>query len=44
MISADAGPSEPATASDGEASKPRRRRRRRGGGSGADTPAEATAD
>ncbi|MEV4718153.1 DEAD/DEAH box helicase [Micromonospora noduli] len=44
VISADAGPSEPATASDGEASKPRRRRRRRGGGSGADTPAEATAD
>ncbi|WP_328652073.1 DEAD/DEAH box helicase [Micromonospora sp. NBC_00330] len=44
VISADAGPSEPATASDGEASKPRRRRRRRGGGSGADAPAEATAD
>ncbi|MEU8155261.1 DEAD/DEAH box helicase [Micromonospora sp. NPDC048986] len=44
VISADAGPAEPATASDGEASKPRRRRRRRGGGSGADTPAEATAD
>ncbi|MFI6066281.1 DEAD/DEAH box helicase [Micromonospora sp. NPDC051227] len=44
VISADAGPSEPATASDGEASKPRRRRRRRGGGSGTDTPAEATAD
>ncbi|MEW2432126.1 DEAD/DEAH box helicase [Micromonospora sp. NPDC047644] len=44
VISADAGPSEPATASDGEASKPRRRRRRRGGGSGAGTPAEATAD
>ncbi|WP_030491670.1 DEAD/DEAH box helicase [Micromonospora chokoriensis] len=44
VISADAGPAEPATASDGEASKPRRRRRRRGGGSGAGTPAEATAD
>ncbi|MFE9916382.1 DEAD/DEAH box helicase [Micromonospora sp. NPDC005553] len=44
VISADAGPSEPATASDGEASKPRRRRRRRGGGSDAGTPAEATAD
>ncbi|MEU5674589.1 DEAD/DEAH box helicase [Micromonospora sp. NPDC047762] len=44
VISADAGPSEPATASEGEASKPRRRRRRRGGGSDAGTPAEATAD
>ncbi|MBQ1014034.1 DEAD/DEAH box helicase [Micromonospora sp. M51] len=44
VISADSGPAEPTTASDGEPSKPRRRRRRRGGGSGAGTPAEATAD
>ncbi|MEU8182497.1 DEAD/DEAH box helicase [Micromonospora sp. NPDC049044] len=44
VISADAGPSEPAAAADGEPSKPRRRRRRRGGGSDAGTPAEATAD
>ncbi|KAB1924855.1 DEAD/DEAH box helicase [Micromonospora sp. ALFpr18c] len=44
VISADAGPSGPAAAVDGEPSKPRRRRRRRGGGSGAGTPAEATAD
>ncbi|MGW5560369.1 DEAD/DEAH box helicase [Micromonospora sp. NPDC003944] len=44
VISADSGPAEPATGSDGEATKPRRRRRRRGGGSGAGTPAEATAD
>ncbi|MEU4551310.1 superfamily II DNA/RNA helicase [Micromonospora violae] len=44
VVSADAGPAEPAAASDGEPAKPRRRRRRRGGGSGAGTPAEATAD
>ncbi|MEU5962899.1 DEAD/DEAH box helicase [Micromonospora parva] len=44
VISADSGPAEPTTVSDGEPSKPRRRRRRRGGGSGAGTPAEATAD
>ncbi|MEU8284709.1 DEAD/DEAH box helicase [Micromonospora sp. NPDC048905] len=44
VITADAGPTEPVAASDGEASKPRRRRRRRGGGSDAGTPAEATAD
>ncbi|MGC5290083.1 DEAD/DEAH box helicase [Micromonospora sp. DT231] len=44
VIAADAGPTEPAAASDGEPSKPRRRRRRRGGGSDAGTPAEATAD
>ncbi|MEV4496638.1 DEAD/DEAH box helicase [Micromonospora arborensis] len=44
VITADAGPTEPAVASDGEPSKPRRRRRRRGGGSDAGTPAEATAD
>ncbi|MEU7613182.1 DEAD/DEAH box helicase [Micromonospora sp. NPDC049204] len=44
VITADAGPTEPVAASDGEPSKPRRRRRRRGGGSDAGTPAEATAD
>jgi superfamily II DNA/RNA helicase len=32
VISADAGPAEPATASDGESAKPRRRRRRRRAG------------
>ncbi len=44
VISADAGPAEPAAGVRRRASKPRRRRRRRGGGSGAGTPAEATAD
>ncbi|MFI9641806.1 DEAD/DEAH box helicase [Micromonospora sp. NPDC051925] len=50
--SADTAPgtaTEPAAAAsgptaEGESTRPRRRRRRRGGGSGADTPAEATAD